>query len=382
LLPKGHKSPAEAAALPPRIALFLPSLAGGGAEHVMLELGQYFSALGFRCDLVLGTRAGDLSERVPINLRVVDLGARKTWRAIGTLRTYLIREKPDVLLSSVLAANVAAIIASRRLPYPIRCYLREANTTYQDSTVGSPIRTFINRLAVRVLYPHADGIIAVADNVQQELVRRFSVDARRIQVIPNPLTLPAATSPTIGRAQAEFRKPYLVTCGRLEPQKDPETLLRAFALIRLKHSVQLVILGEGSMRMKLNDLAERLGIAEHVHMPGFRPDVFTIFSNASAFIHTSRFEGFPNVIAQALAARCQVVATDCPGATRLILDEGRYGHLVPIGDHGAIANAVDLILSGAIAYPDSRRYLDQFCLESVGNRYLEAMDLKSPLSGA
>jgi glycosyltransferase involved in cell wall biosynthesis len=351
------------------LTVFLPALAGGGAERVVLALLRDFHDRGICCEIALAAPGGELADAVPPGVRAVQLGQGKALRSARALRTYLAERRPRALLTSVLSANLAGLLAVCGLRNRPRCVVRESSTPTYD-TVGASPRRLASRLAVRWLYPRADAVIALSDEVAADL-RGFGIPQRLIRVIPNPvLELPAAaTTPNSGRPPS---RPYVLACGRLEPQKDYATLLRAFARLT-QRPLELVILGEGSLRRALAELACELGVADRVHFPGFVAEPGEWYQRAAVFAHTARWEGFPNAVSDALSCRLPVVATDSPGAVAFLLDRGRLGALVPPGDDAAVAAAIDAVLRGEIVFPDPQPYLQRFGRASVVQRYLDVL---------
>jgi glycosyltransferase involved in cell wall biosynthesis len=176
--------------------------------------------------------------------------------------------------------------------------------------------------------------------------------------------------------------PVILAVGRLIPQKDFQTLIRAFAILQRKSKARLVILGEGRQRLELESLTQELGIAPHVEMPGFVSNPYQYMAGASVFALTSRYEGLPGVLIQALACGCPVISTDCPGGSAEILDHGKYGRLVPINNDTVLADAMDSVLN---EQPDKnilRKRASLFSVERATQQYLDYLDniLGDPLS--
>ncbi|MGE5639488.1 MAG: glycosyltransferase [Clostridia bacterium] len=348
------------------LTVFLPSLAGGGAERVMLELLRDFSQRGVRCELVLAAPGGELSGDVPAAVPALHLGRGKAWHAARALRRHLAERRPRAFLTTILSANIAGLLAVWGLRDRPRCVIRESSSPLHE-TAGASLRALASRAAVRLLYRHADALIALSAELGAEL-RLLGVPERKISIIPNAVPQ-LVTTPT---AAAPFEGPYVLACGRLEPQKDHATLIRAFARIS-NRSLRLVILGEGSQRASLLQLARELGVAERVHLPGFVARPLAWYAHAALFVHTARWEGFPNAVSEALACRLPVVATDSQSGVRLLLDGGRFGALVPVGDAAAVAQAMDAVLSGEKRFPDPAAYLARFDRASVVQRYLDVL---------
>lgn len=357
---------------PRHLAIFLPSLDGGGAERVMLTLAERFVARGVRCDLVVARNEGQLRDRVPAGVRLFDLQSRKPIRAVAALIAYLRRERPQTLLSTTFSANLAAILASK-LARTARVVIREANHASIDIKASSVLSTWVNKLVARILYQRADSAIAVAQSVAQSLREGRYVEDDRIHVIVNPAVLADPTQSSVHPAAAHADRRTLVACGRLEAQKDYPTMLRAFAQLRARRNVRLLVLGEGSLHEALNGLARELGIQADVTFAGFDPNARERMANADAFVHTARFEGMSNVLLEALASGCPIVATDCIGGSSEVLDHGRYGTLVPVGDVNAIAVALEQVLDGSVTFPDARDHLQRFDPERVADEYLSVL---------
>ena len=349
------------------LAVFLPVLAGGGAERVILQLLRDFTDRGVRCELTLAAHGGALADSVPSGVPTVHLGHGKAWRAARALRGYVAARRPLTLLTSILSANIAGLLALRGLRDRPRCVVRESSTPTLNIGGRSP-RQVASQVAVRLLYPRADAVIALSEDVAVDL-QRFGIPGRLISVIPNPL-------PDFSAAAAAGPQPpggpYVFACGRLEPEKDYATLVRAFA--RLAHRpLDLVILGEGSQRAMLSALARELGVAERLYLPGFVPQPREWYRRAKVFAHTSRLEGFPNAVVEALSCGVPVVAADSVGAVRLLLDDGRRGALVAAGDEAALAAALDSVLRGERTFADPRPYLARFDRAHVVQRYLDLL---------
>jgi glycosyltransferase involved in cell wall biosynthesis len=208
-------------------------------------------------------------------------------------------------------------------------------------------------LAARWSFPHADRIVAVSEGVAADLVDTVGIDAEKISVIHNPVI----SSRLFADAKAAPAHPWLLdkvgrvllAVGRLTAQKDFATLLRAVAL--LPSDLRLVVLGEGELRDELSELAERLGIRKRVDLPGYEANPFPSFASADVVVLSSRFEGLPTVLIEALPFACGIVSTDCPSGPREILEEGRWGRLVPCGEPAALAAAIDAEVSAHRARP-------------------------------
>ena len=166
--------------------------------------------------------------------------------------------------------------------------------------------------------------------------------------------------------------PLIIGVGSLIGLKDFPTLIRAFAQLRSQRECHLVILGEGLDRPRLERLVRELRLETDVTLPGFVRNPFAWMSRAAVFVSSSVTEGCPNALMQALACGAPVVSTDCPGGSGEILEGGRWGQLVPVGDAGTMAAAIAGVLD-ASAQPDVRRRAAAFTLRSVALQYLQVL---------
>ncbi len=328
----------------PDLALFMPSLRGGGAERVMLNLGQGFVANGMEVDLVLASKSGSYVNDVPEGINVIDLGVTRVVKTLPGLTKYLRQHRPGALLSAMGHCNLAAIAAKRLAGVDTRLFLSEHNVELEPD-VG--IWRWLN-LPLQVLtsktYPTADAIIAVSSSVADAVADYSRMPRDQIKVIYNPVVMPQLfdqiKQPVDHPWFAPGEPPVVINVGRLTEQKDQATLLRAFALLLKQRPARLLILGEGELRDDLEKLVDELGIAEHVGLPGFVDNPFAYMANAALFALSSAWEGLPTVLIEAIACGCPVVSTDCPGGSSEILEDGKWGKLVPVADPSALSEAM------------------------------------------
>lgn len=352
------------------VALFLPSLSAGGAERVFLLLAESFVKSGRRCDIVVAAGGGVWERQVPDGVRLVSLGGRKPLFSVLRLIGYLRRERPAVLMSSIFPANIASLMACAVTSTP--CVVREANRTADDIRTANALGTLANRVAMRLLYHRSDAVIALTPGLAAHLCDLGRVPPRIVSVIPNP-----ATPTDLPQIPPDAREPLVLGCGRLVPQKGFSSLLTAFAFLVQEHDARLVILGEGPLGPELKRQAESLGICSRVEFAGHASNVGEWMNRARVFAMSSLWEGFPNVLLEALSAGCRVVATDCSDAVGELLDGGHYGTIVPIGDSRAMASGLAMALEGAATHDDRAQHLSRYDQDSIAMRYLEVLDRAS-----
>jgi glycosyltransferase involved in cell wall biosynthesis len=363
-----------------RIALFFPSLQGGGVQRFMLTLGAGLQSSGFDVDFVLVDASGPFLTQIPDNVRVVDLKAKGALAALPALIRYLKQEKPVTMIAAQTHMNVIAVIARRFVDPKIRLVISERNHLSSASKHSTKWGDHLRPILARLFYSGADSIIAISKNVADDLARRSGLSRQSIQVVYNAFDLTIIAE----RAKAPVDHPWFASnicpvflaVGRLDTQKDYPTLLRAFAAVRSKMDARLVILGEGRLRPELLQLAQELGISNDVSLPGFADNPYAYMAKASAYVLSSAWEGFANVVVEALACQTQVVSTDCPSGPSEILENGRFGRLVPVGDYQALASA----MMEALQHPIPKELLisraGEFTVEKTMQAYLQAAGIQ------
>jgi glycosyltransferase involved in cell wall biosynthesis len=347
----------------------------------MLQLGASFSALGHRVDLVLAIPGGPLESQVPPGVRVISLGASRTAVALPAFVRYLRRERPEALLSTLEHANLLALWAAALARTGVRVVLREANVLLPRGQLDG-LRGAALRVLMRRFYGSASAVVAVSKSVEESLASALGLPARKLRTIYNPVVtaelLQKASAPLEDPWFAPGAPPVVLGVGRLVPQKDFATLLRAFAELRALRPARLVILGEGSERAGLEALAKSLGVSADVRLPGFDHNPFRYMSRAALFVLSSIYEGLPGALIQAMACGCRVISTDCPGGSREVLGGGS-GILVPARDAHAIAVASATLLDDAARGPARAQHrLDRFEERAAVERYLDVLGVAAP----
>ncbi|MDJ0889845.1 MAG: glycosyltransferase [Gammaproteobacteria bacterium] len=388
------------------LSFFLNTLPLGGAERTFLQLMRVLAARGHKVDLVLARKKGALLNDVPDSVRIVELGKASRLavmpallrlaayprpamlavlrgrlpgvaRALPLLQRYLLKERPDALLSTLAYNNLLVLWAAHLCKPSTRVVIREANTLSRDSSAGTDaFDAFIPALVQR-WYPRADAIVCVSTGVADDLADTFRIPRQRLITIFNPVDAERvqrlAAEPAEHTWLAPGSPPVLLSVGRLERQKDYPTLLRALAEVRLRREVRLLILGEGTERRALESLVTSLGLEEAVSMPGPSANPHPYMAKAALFVLPSAWEGFPNVLLEALACGSRIVATDCPGGTNELLAGGRFGRLVPVGEPAALSQAILESLDAPHDPNYARSRAADFSLEPTADRYLELL---------
>jgi glycosyltransferase involved in cell wall biosynthesis len=362
------------------IALLLPSLAGGGAERMTINLARGLAESGQRVDLVLGQAVGPYHELVPGSVRSIDLGRRQMIAALLPLVRYLRRERPRALLAAMNHASIVALWAARLAGTGTRVVAGVRSQLSVEAMRSPLVGDRLMPLLAKTFFRWADAVVAVSAGVAEDLRTHVGVDADLIRVINNPVVTPdlAALAAEVPSHPwlADRGPPVILGAGRLTTQKDFATLIRAFAQVSTVRPARLVIIGEGPERPALEALVDQLDLMDSVALPGFQPNPFSYMRAASLFVLSSAWEGLPGVLIQAMACGTAVVSTDCPSGPREILDVGDtpLGALVEVGDSDALAEAMLHALSRPPAADTLRRRAGDFSMAKVAGQYLDLLD--------
>lgn len=328
----------------PRILIFIPNLQAGGAQRVAVSLANGFATRGYPCALVVGA-GGSFRSLLHDHVCFHEIGSNRTIGCLPGLFRRLRTFKPDVLFSMMTHANIVAVLAHKLSRTHSKLVLSERVTLrFQSPTFGDSLALKLMPL----LYRHADRVAVVARDMENEVASAAALPADRVVTLPNPV-LDAAFRAMANDPRAHVHPwlsdksagPVILAVGRLYDQKDFSTLIRAFAKVRAAQTnARLIILGEGELREELTRLADELKIGEAVAMPGFAENPYAAMRRADLFVLSSVAEGLPGVLIQAMACGLPVVSTDCPTGPREILEDGRWGRLVPVGDVQALSSAI------------------------------------------
>ncbi|HEX2190115.1 MAG TPA: glycosyltransferase [Longimicrobiaceae bacterium] len=345
---------AAAAAAPLHVLFFTASLGGGGAEKHLVRVANALDPARFRVSVAVARGGGAYERELEPHVRFHPLGVRRMTQALGPLRRLMSSARPDVVCSFLDHANCVAVAAARTLRDPPAVVLgvQAALSHSLHPRRGWKVRV-IRRLIPR-LYRRADAVVALSQGVRHDLLALEPRLDERIRVIYNAgydeASLRAAAAPLPPEAPGGDG-PLVVACGRLAEQKGFEFLVRAVARVRADHPVRLWIIGEGERRPGLEAEVERCGLAGAAWMPGFQPDPLRFMRAADVFVLSSLWEGFGNVLVEAMATGTAVIATDCPHGPSEILAEASQGLLVPPGD----VDALEAALRRLLADPPLRR---------------------------
>ena len=359
-----------------RVAIFLPSLAGGGAEKSMVKLAQGLIDRGHAVDMVLARAEGPFLSEVPRGVQIVDLKAARTLFCLPALVAYLRREQPATLLSTLDYANILALWARRIAGLPKNVVVNEQNTLSLTSRQSLQRRQRMVPRLVKAFYPWANHVVGNSQGVADDLRQLAGLQGTSVEVIYNPVVTPDIVNKVEVQPKhpwdGEGKPPDLLAVGRLTVQKDFPTLLHAFAQVRERHPARLMILGEGPDRHIIELLIKDLNLEDDVCLPGFVDNPYSYMAHSALFVLSSRWEGLPTVLIEALFCGVPIVSTDCPSGPREILADGKYGALVPVEDPSALAEALCAALAGQTPRPTPESWRP-YELDTVVDQYVKIL---------
>lgn len=362
-----------------KIAFFLPSLAGGGAERVCVNLAAGFLARGLEVEFVLVKAEGPLLHAVPAGAKVIDLSSRRTLTAVLPLATYLRREKPYALIAAPDHANLVAVWGRILADSPTRVVITHHIHPTLSIHNTPKLQEKMYPTLLRAFQPWVDCMVAVSQGVANDLASLAHLPRESICVVYNPIVTQDLVDLTFAPINHpwfyEGEPPVILAAGRLVAQKDYPTLLKAFAVLRERRVARLIILGEGKERKKLQILIRELGIQDDVELPGFSGCPYAFMSRSRVFALSSAWEGFGNVLVEALACGTQVVSTDCPSGPAEILDYGTFGRLVAVGDYSALADAIEEALDHPMKVESLKERAHAFSVDAAVEGYSALLGL-------
>lgn len=357
------------------ILIVLPSLHGGGAERLHVNLANLWVEQGFRVSFALMQMEGDLASLLHRDVKLIDLGSPRIREVPVSLSRCIKQLSPDITIAAMWPLTTAAVVGWIMGRRKGRLFLSDHTHLSVASLheTQSSLRTI--GWSIRLSYPFADGRIAVSGGVKDDLCQLSGLRPSSVRVIYNPAAKginvdDALRSDPTGLWRGHQGKKIL-SVGTLKVQKDHETLIRALALLPSSLDAKLVLLGEGPLREDLMQLAATLGVSHRVSMPGFVLDPYPWFANSDLFVLSSRWEGFGNVIIEAMECGTPVVSTACPSGPAEILDNGRYGELVPVQDPTRMARAIE---NGLTQKPDRnalKQRAKEFSVENISKQYID-----------
>lgn len=362
------------------IALLLSDMRGGGAQKMVINLGNWLSRNGHQVDLISICPNNDYSNYLYEGVNLIQLNKSRAIKSIWALSRYIKNNNPQILFTALFHVNLIAIISKiisgNQNP---KLFISERNNISSRLKHLPAIKHFFWHRLISLLYPLSDKIICISNGVKDDLAKFTGITkADKMKVIYNPVVTDEFEDNLNSNVPNIFPincKVKLITSGRLVPQKDYPTLFRSLSsFLKIEPSTHLVILGSGSLETELKAMTKDLKIDNHVTFAGFVSNPLAYMKQAEIFIITSAWEGFCNVIVEALYCGLKVVSTNCPSGPSEILKDGTYGKLVKVGDNTDIKNAItEIIKSPHDKYKQKDRALD-FHIDVIGKQFIESFE--------
>ena len=362
-----------------RLAVMISFSGDGGVERMVANLCAEFVRY-VHVDLLALKLEGGHAARIPEGVNVIPLKARHSLTSVGEIADYLGRAKPDAMLVAKDRAGRAALRARARAGLDaMPLFIRLGTNLSAALEKKNALSRWLRIAPMRRAYRDVTGVVAVSDGVKDDTEKVTHLPRQRIHVIRNPVITPRLEELASEDAPHEWlqRKPLpvIVGMGRLTRQKGFDTLVRAFAEIQDGTPSRLILLGEGQDREDLQELARSLRVHERFLLAGFQGNPYSWLARADLFVLSSAWEGSPNALTEALALGVPCVSTDCPSGPNEILQQGRYGPLVPVGDWERLANAMRITLRTPKPAPVLREAVAEYRADLSARRYLTLLGL-------
>ena len=355
-----------------KVTFFLSSLRGGGAERVMLTLINELASSGFEVTLVLLRAEGPYLTDVHTSVVTIDIGTSRALFSLYFMIRYFRKHKPTVVVSALPHINIVTCWAQRLSRIESKIIITEHNTLSSSVKNATTRKGRWLPVFMRLTYPLADTIIAVSKGVADDLSTVLKLPRNQINGIYNPVVSEQlkhnAEKPVDHPWLKSKTIPVVLGVGRLTEAKNFGALIHAFSIVTANIPARLIILGEGSQRSTLEAIVHQLNLVDKVDLPGFAENPYPYMKRSSLFVLSSIWEGLPTVLIEALSCGTKVVSTDCPSGPREILENGKWGTLVPIDDVKELANAMINSIKERSHYSNPQSW-EQYTVQNALSRY-------------
>jgi len=358
------------------IAVFTPSFGSGGAEKMTINLCRGFSEANMRVDLL--TKNSNIPFKKLLNKHIRIIEFKKNKDLLAQLINYLKISKPKVLLSTK-GGDKEAIEAKYKGKSDVKVVLRHGTTFSKRDEGKFFLKRIILHHKLKKIFPKADLIVAVSKGVAEDIIKITKIPEQKVKVLPNPTVVPEMFEMAKENIDhpwfVEKKYPIILGAGGFRKSKDFPTLIKAFKLVRSKIPAKLVILGDGRQRKKIESLVYELDLTKDVWLPGFKENPYSFMKQADIFVLSSIWEGSPNVLIEAMALGTPVVSTDCPSGPREILEDGKYGKLVPMQCPIQMATGILQYLKNPPERKFIKKSIKRFELKNSIEAYLKVLGL-------
>lgn len=353
------------------ITILLPDLRSGGTEKMRLILAKQW-ANDYQVEFLLLSKEGELIDFVPVHIPIKTLNVKRYRQLLPSLLSYIKKEQPDILIAAMWPLSIIAALATRLSGKQTICVVSEHGILSSQYQLQGSLHSFMLRVSMGIGYRLSHKCIAVSNGVAKDMAYLSRLPLKYMNVIYNPAssgTKPTADSST--NPYSDVLVPVIIAVGRYKEVKNHDLLIRAFALLKNKIEAKLYIIGDGELAKDYLYLIKLLKLENDVVLTGFIPDPTPYYVHADLFTLSSNNEGFGNVIVEALECGLPIVSTDCQSGPREILENGKYGILVPVGDVNALAEAMINSLNKKHDVEALKRRASDFSVDKIAKQYLE-----------
>lgn len=368
-----------------KISFFLQDLSGGGAEKMMVQLANRFNQLGVEVEMVLVRSEGPYFDLLDNGIKIINFNKSRTYKSFLSYFRYLKKNEPDGVLTTLPHLNVLSIIVNIIALNKTKIVVREASPLF-NYTKSNYLLIKLSAYSTCIFYHFAYKCVAISDGLKKEIKNRIKFNTEKVNRIYNPVLTNALihkinsfikSNIEFKITKFDFKKSdkinYIMAAGRLEDVKDFKTLINAFSRIREDINSKLIIAGVGSQLNNLKSLVSSKGLNNDVIFLGFVDNLTDYLLQSDLFILSSKYEGFGNVLVEALACNLPIVSTDCPYGPSEILEDGKYGALVPVGDYEAMARESINILIGEKKFTGLKERAMDFHVDKIADEYLKVI---------
>lgn len=360
-----------------KIFFILPSLHGGGAEKITINLAREISKQGYFVEIILFEKKGIYLEEIEKEIKIFSLNAKKIRSSIIPLFIYLKKNKPSVIISVMTNANIIALFLQFFLK--IKVIVTEHNLFSQEKESLGFYKKKIYFFLAQILYPRAISIVAVSNGIANDLINNVKINKKKVITIYNPIDIDNIkkniNEKIVHKWIGNDNFIVILGIGRLSSQKNFSLLIHSFSQFKKKKpNAKLVILGEGEERKELEKLIFKLKLTNDIDMPGFIKNPYPYLSKSNIFVLSSNYEGLPTVLIESLICRTQIISTECGSGPREILKSGKYGAIVPINNINCLSLAMEKILKTPYSFKGVEKELLNFNITDNTKKYLKIIN--------
>ncbi|CAA6825361.1 MAG: Glycosyl transferase, group 1 [uncultured Thiotrichaceae bacterium] len=357
-----------------RLTVLMSFSGAGGVERMVMNLVREFARTGIQVDLLVLRAQGPHLQNIPDNVNLIKLKNTHTLPSVPELARYLKKERPQYMLVAKDRAGRAALLARKFAGTDTKIVIRLGTNLSTALEKKSALSRWFRTAPMKAFYASVDKVVAVSEGVRQDTLGLTELAPECVTVIRNPVITPEMDKAIAEKAEHPWFNDTAITLimglGRLSQQKDFATLIHAFALVRKVRPCRLIILGEGGKREELETLIDELNLSDAVSMPGFQSNPYAWLKHASVFVLSSLWEGSPNVLTEALAIGIPSVATLCPSGPDEVLQDGKYGELVPMQDSQAMSQAILKTLDSPLPAETIKLAVEEYRVDISAKKYL------------